>query len=361
MYILKIIDKMKKQDKELLIKIFEQYILDNNLYLKYGTGYRCSDKLSLIKKPTASPTEMTTYTRDMYLFENKLSDIDYLSTTYSFMSFLLENSQTRDIGYRFMIEKCPLKMNESEYKYEENYLAILEPFHDLLLKYITRPSHLLCFFPNIEPYFEKNLIIQEERELMIDVLLSMALFKTLDNERVVYNFVQNYIENKEKYYEAFPNIKVSSDQDKDLEMIMKDEEMISFTIKTNVLINYNSGISLREGNTIIKRMMQNISPLYGKLEVNSLLVRDLKSSNDDSDIKTFEICWRGNNLNKNMLTRFTNFYLKEQTNFIVNSINKWSSMELEDINVLIIKSRALSLEESLSHKIELNTVKRAKL
>lgn len=290
---LKHIDKLTISDLILDINIYDQIVPED---VQLNDSFNDSDKANQLNS----------------LFFTKLLDTFRINLEPSKFLLFLDKKVKKD-----KYEKL------SDIKFIINYLDSCDK--SMFLNYVKRPKFLIQNYNEILDYiFENNIKNQEERLNIIDTLLNIDSLKDNNNQNLIYQLLNKYIDNPEVHYQRFSNIS----QEKNTDFFKVVNKTLKIEIDFISLNSYN--VSHREythRNDIIRLV-----------EGNLLSMNDFKSSlgfkdyTFDKSEANFSIYFTGDNLKENSIKACLNTLITKSLNEkkLYNAVN----MKLTNADVI---------------------------
>lgn len=298
---------MKKTDKLILSKAFDQFCNENNYCLESSNWNG-----QLYLKPIMKPTDRTFDSqKEQFLFKDKLNQFQYKDKVFYFANFIFDHEEYKSIGLRFLIEKTPSIDSRDYHEIVPKIVEILKKQGNDFFDYISRPVYLKSNRNNIIEFFKDGLLSQAEREAIVEVYLHLDNFSELKNKVVIYEMVEKYINNREKYQDYFVDLHESKNKIENTNLVYQAHkcEMYSTTIELNELIRMSPTTSENELITALNAL-EYLPELCEKLGLEKIVTQKPKTK-ENLDGKSIEVNWLSQKIDENLVNYFINAYLKE--------------------------------------------------
>lgn len=351
---IKKITKKQKDDIELLFREF----LEKNNYVVGRERSSHNYEYQILKAGQEQSSIIANKHPKEFLDEQSFTVVSE-TTIKRFFEFIVELSnhkETQDLGYWLLINKEPNLMSYNFDKYFEVFMNNLKYNEKFIYQYFNRPKISFGKLGNLEKLFENNNIVNQEfRENIIGNLINSPIYqkqKTLDSQKNIYQLVEKYIINKDKYKEEFSNLIVEEDLGS---FIRKKEKLDLLVFKiyeddlNKVSLNRNYDLSAVKG--YLGNIFSNLTQNKNTLNVMDIQIERAKEKIDEEikDIWILDI--KGINLNEEKIEVFINFILKD----ILSKENLKFTYRDSDIITMyvkenLIKTNAYCLEKELSEE-----------
>lgn len=343
---------MKKSDKKLLSEAFDKFCQLKHYYVDKDSA----KQLYLDQYPNEHDFYQQEK-REEYLFQSRMNKSYLLNHVFEFAQYMLEDNAYKHLACLFLIEKSPSKTHSEHFNLTMQYLNFLSKHHEQLLDYTMRPNFLKQNIDYLQVFFEKPFFSQEEKYTMIELYVNDSSMDDLNYKRKIYNIVQQYIDHKEDfnhYFKDFNNI----EEDKNLILHARAQQIYSIIVDINELVKMSPVCTKANLYQYIAKVPQ-LEQFYDQLEVKKIIYNT--SSNQIIDFNSpkselVELSWLGDKINTQLITKFTNNYLRlmlmneeARDNFNSNPLNNTKNTIFNDLIEICIKEAKITV---LKEKIE---------
>lgn len=337
---------MKKADKPILIQAFDKFTEKHNYHLT-----TTSWSMSYYLAPRLKDTDRTLdYQKEEFLFKDKMNQFAYREKVISFINFLFESPEYEHLAYKFMVEKTPISEARDYADIMREYIKILEVMPEKLYDYITRPAFLKANLHKIEDLFKNHITAQDKREGIVELYMNLDMFKKFSNERIVYNLVQDYIDQKDKYVAYFPNIKPEQQDETSVFAKTSKGEYYITALNVNDLVRLVPERNEYQAKRVIKSMTT-LNDFYEKLEVQKIQILEEVDNilpDGSNDGKTLSVIWFAEKINAKLIESFSERFVLES--LTMETADKVDTIKYNNwVNSCINAARAELLEEKISH------------
>lgn len=338
---------MKKSDKPILIKAFDDFTEKNNYHLD-TTSWAMLYHFA----PKSKQTDRTLdYQKEEFLFKTKMSQCANVERIYHFINFLFENEEYNPVAYRFMVEKTPIPESTNYYETMRKYIEILKDYPEKLYDYITRPAYLKVNLHNVQDLFDKHIVEQDKRETILEFYLNSENCQKFATKRMLYNLAQDYITEKDKYDDFFKDILVEN-KDK-IKLIATQSQGEHYITKFNIndLVRFAPEKNEYEAKNCITQLAS-LTDYYDKLEVQSIKILEEKDNilqDGSTDGKTISVIWFAEKINVKLIESFTEKFVSQY--LTIAGLSKLPEEAVKYggfVNGCINETRAELLEEKIS-------------
>lgn len=297
---------MKKSDKPVLIKAFDQFCEQNNYCIASSLNTQ------LYIKPILKERDKTSdHDKDQLLFKDKLNQIQYHEKILDFANFLFEHENYKHLGLRFLIEKTPTPESRDYYPLTRDIVKILREQEDVLFDYVGRQSYIKNNRSDMIDLFSNGFLNQSQREAIIEMYVNLESFSELKNKVVIHEMIEKFIDNNEKYQSYFTQLHEAQEKLETVNLIEEAQKCEIYTMKFDLHNLMLMSPTTSENQLITSlNLLEELKDYYDQLGITKIIT-DKAQNKENQEGKTMNIHCLGHNINEKFLNKFFNTYVKE--------------------------------------------------
>lgn len=271
---------VKKTVKAKTKELFEKFLNEKG-YGVYNDGFMSTHYG--IRKPKNGEKLSTYYIDDV--LDSNLDNIESKDVFHEFLKKTLNQNELEVALYQ-AIKKTPGHKNYEYNSITSGILNTLKPFKKTLFEYFVRSRFLEHNWKRIDDIFQ-TLDSQEHRIAIIESVMQTNTFNGLDTQKSIYNLVQKYIKQPEKFDSYFEKINKVNEHQSVIDYIDSlSVVIIGFTEEKLIGANLTTEIAAKTLVESIEKIARNLKTEY---KDDLKIINTLMDYNKDTKQHTLNI------------------------------------------------------------------------